>query len=247
MRTSNPALREKSFEHSGPISDNRAVMTVNGTINKAFILTFLVVLSASWTWEMTYNSLTPEAANIWMMIGLIGGFIVALITIFMKKFAPITAPIYAALEGLFIGGISAMLEASFPGIVLQAVGLTFGILFFMLFLYRTGIIKPTKKFTFCIVAATGSICLVYLATILLSFFGISIPYIHGSGPIGIGFSLFVVVIASLNFILDFDLIQYGADQRAPKYMEWYAAFGLMVTLIWLYIEILRLLSKLRSR
>jgi uncharacterized YccA/Bax inhibitor family protein len=158
-----------------------------------------------------------------------------------------TAPIYALLEGLFLGGISAIFEAQYPGIVIQAVSLTFGTLFCLLLAYRSGIIKVTENFKLGVAAATGGIALIYLATLVLGLFGVRMPFIHESGLIGIGFSLFVVVIAALNLVLDFDFIESGAKSGAPKYMEWYAAFGLMVTLIWLYIEILRLLAKLRSR
>jgi uncharacterized YccA/Bax inhibitor family protein len=188
-----------------------------------------------------------DSMGIWVLGGAIGGFIVALVTVFKKQWAGVTAPLYALLEGLVLGGISSLLEARYPGIVIQAVGLTFGTLFGLLFAYRSGLIKATENFKLGVVAATGGIALVYLATMLLGFFNISMPYIHESGLIGIGFSLFVVVIAALNLVLDFDFIENGAAQGAPKYMEWYAAFGLMVTLIWLYIEILRLLSKMRSR
>ena len=181
------------------------------------------------------------------MIGAIGGFAVALVTVFKKTWSAITAPVYALLEGLFLGGISAVFEARFPGIVIQAVGLTFGTLLCLLFAYKSGLIKATENFKLGIVAATGGIGMIYLVSIFFGFFGIQIPFIHESGIIGIGFSLFVVVIAALNLVLDFDFIESGSEMGAPRYMEWYAAFGLMVTLIWLYIEILRLLSKLRSR
>jgi uncharacterized YccA/Bax inhibitor family protein len=183
----------------------------------------------------------------WLMGGLIGGLIVAMITIFKAEWSPITSPIYAILEGLAIGGISAMAEARFPGIVLQAVGLTFGTLFCLLFAYTSGMIKATENFKLGVVAATGGIFVVYMFTWILGFFGVQIPFIHGSGLVGIGFSLFVVIIAALNLVLDFDFIESGVKNGAPKYMEWYGAFGLMVTLIWLYIEILRLLTKIQSR
>jgi uncharacterized YccA/Bax inhibitor family protein len=159
----------------------------------------------------------------------------------------VTGPIYALLEGLFLGGISAVLNAQMPGIVIQAVGLTFGTLACLLVAYRTGIIKAAENFKLGVVAATGGICLLYMVSIVMGFFGGSIPMIHSSSPMGIGFSLFVVVIAALNLVLDFDFIEQGAEHGAPKYMEWYAAFGLMVTLVWLYLEILRLLAKLNSR
>ena len=179
--------------------------------------------------------------------GAIGGFIVALVTVFKKTWSPITAPIYAVLEGLMLGGLSAIFEMQFKGIVVQAVGLTFGTLFCMLMAYKSGLIQATENFKLGVAAATGAICLLYFITMILGFFGVHMPYIHESGIVGIGFSLFVVVIAALNLVLDFDFIESGAASGAPKYMEWYGAFGLLVTLVWLYIEILRLLSKLRSR
>jgi len=181
------------------------------------------------------------------LVGAIGGFVVALITIFNKTWSPFTAPVYAILEGLFLGGLSSFMERFYPGIVIQAVALTFGVLFCLLAAYRSGLIKATENFKLGIVAATGSIFLIYMVTFVLGIFGVSIPYIHGSGWIGIGFSMAVVVIAALNLVLDFDFIENGAEAGAPKFMEWYAAFGLVVTLVWLYIEILRLLAKLSSR
>ena len=173
------------------------------------------------------------------MGGAIGGFILAMVTIFKKTWAPVTAPLYALVEGFFLGSISAMYELRFDGIVFQAVMLTFGTLFALLMAYRSGLIKATENFKLGVIAATGGIALVYLATIVLGFFGINIPLIHESGIVGIGFSLFVIVIAALNLVLDFDFIENGVEQGAPKYMEWYGAFGLMVTLVWLYIEFLR--------
>ena len=181
------------------------------------------------------------------LLGMIGGLIVAVVTIFKKTWAPITAPIYALLEGLVLGSVSAMFEVRFPGIAIQSVGLTFGTLIALLLVYRSGLIKVTDNFRLGVVAATGGIALFYVATMILGFFGVRFPSIYGAGPLGIGISVFVVIIAALNLVLDFDFIESGARQGAPKYMEWYAAFGLMVTLIWLYLEILRLMSKLRSR
>lgn len=245
MRTNNPAFNDKIVSGLTRAHTGADVMTVNGTITKCAVMLLLVVLTAGWTWNMYYSG--GAAVMTWMMVGLFGGLVFALITIFKKQWAPFTSPVYALLEGLFLGGISAILDAQFPGIVIQAVGLTFGTLFIMLMAYRTGLINVTDKFRMGVVAATGGIALVYLATIGLGFFGVRVPFIHDSGVIGIGFSLFVIVIAALNLALDFDLIEKGAAGGAPKYVEWYAAFGLMVTLIWLYIEFLRLLSKLRSR
>ena len=178
--------------------------------------------------------------------GALGGFVVALLTIFKPNLSPITAPIYAALEGLVLGTISAVFETQYPGIVIQAVGLSIGVLAVMLFIYGTGIIRATEKFKIGVIAAMGAICLVYLVSMVLSLFGTNLPYIHDSGPVGIGFSLVVVVIAALNLILDFDFIEKGVQQQAPKYMEWYGGFSLLVTLIWMYLEILRLLAKMRG-
>jgi uncharacterized YccA/Bax inhibitor family protein len=182
-----------------------------------------------------------------MILGLIGGFIVAMVTIFKQSWAPVTAPIYALLEGLVLGGISAITNARYPGIGIQAVGLTFGTLFVLLLAYSSGLIKVTDKMRLGIVAATGGIAVFYLLEMVLGFFGIHFTTINGAGPVGIVFSLFVVAIAALNLVLDFDFIERGVSVGAPKYMEWYSAFGIMVTLVWLYLEILRLLSKMRSR
>ena len=246
MRTANPALNSKIFQEYTSRAGTVDAMTIQGTVNKTAILLCCLLLSAGWIWNMFYTSGNPAAVMPWMIGGAIGGFVVALITVFKKTAAPITAPIYAILEGLFIGGISSTLEARYPGIVIQAVGLTFGTLFALLFAYKSGLIKATENFKLGVVAATGSIMLIYVASMILGFFGIGIPFIHDSGPIGIIFSLVVVVIAALNLVLDFDFIEHGAERGAPKFMEWYAAFGLIVTLVWLYFEMLRLLAKLRS-
>ena len=247
MRTANPALNSKIFQEYSSRTGVVDSMTIQGTVNKTAILLCCLLLSAGWTWNMFYSSGNPAEVMPWMIGGAIGGFVVALITVFKKTAAPVTAPIYALLEGLFIGGISSIFEARYPGIVIQAVGLTFGTLFALLFAYKSGLIKATENFKLGVVAATGSIMLIYVASMILGIFGIRIPFIHDSGPLGILFSLVVVVIAALNLVLDFDFIEHGAKQGAPKFMEWYAAFGLMVTLVWLYIEMLRLLAKLRGR
>ena len=186
-------------------------------------------------------------AKLYAMGGAIGGLVLALITVFKKEWSPVTAPMYALVEGLFLGAISAVFNAKFPGIVFQAVLLTFGTLFALLFAYRSGLIKATENFKLGVIAATGGIALLYLASFVLGFFNINVPVIHDSGWLGIAFSLFVVVVAALNLVLDFDFIETGVAQRAPKYMEWYGAFGLMVTLVWLYVEFLRLLSKIQQR
>jgi uncharacterized YccA/Bax inhibitor family protein len=243
MRTSNPALNEKAFK--GQVALGEA-MTLQGTVNKTGLLLLCVVATSAWTWGMAHSQ-TPEAAMPWMIGGLIGGFIVALVTIFKKQWSPLTAPIYALLEGLVLGGISAIFEKSYPGVAIQAVGLTFGTLFVMLLAYKSGIIRATQGFKLGVIAATGGIAVFYLVEMVLGFFHVQVPAINGSGLIGIGFSLFVVVIAALNLVLDFDMIETGVQNGAPKYMEWYGAFGLMITLIWLYLEILRLLGKARRR
>jgi uncharacterized YccA/Bax inhibitor family protein len=244
MRTANPALNKKTFTDFSSRALTDTAMTIQGTVTKTMVLLLLMILSATYTWRL---AATGEAIEPWMAAGGAGGFVVGLITVFKKNWAGVLAPLYALLEGLFLGGISAIFEARFPGIVIQAVSLTFGTLFALLLAYKTRLIKATENFKLGVTAATGGIVLIYIATVVMSFFGVNMPYIHESGPIGIGFSLVVVVIASLNLVLDFDFIESGADRHAPKYMEWYGAFGLMVTLIWLYFEILRLLSKLRSR
>ncbi len=253
MRSANPALKESTFLDLGSgtvvTGGDTGVMTLNGTVNRTGILLLLCVLTAAFAWSQTITpsgEIAPGSA-IYLWGGLIGGLVLSLVTIFKKTWAPITAPLYALVEGFFLGAISAIFDARFDGIVFQAVVLTFGTLFAMLFAYRSGLIKATENFKMGVAAATGGIFLVYLATLVLGFFNINVPYIHESGLIGIGFSLFVVVIAALNLVLDFDFIESGVAARAPKYMEWYGAFGLMVTLVWLYIEFLRLLSKLQSR
>jgi uncharacterized YccA/Bax inhibitor family protein len=247
MRTANPALNSTTFTDIARLSDPSQAMTIQGTVNKTLLMLILVLVPASWVWNIFLTSGNPQAIMPWLIGGTVGGFIVALITIFKKQWSPVTAPLYSVLEGFALGGISAFFEARFPGIVIQAVALTFGTLFCLLLAYKSGIIRATENFKLGVVAATGGIALIYVATLILGFFGISMPYIHESGIIGIGFSVFVVIIAALNLVLDFDFIENGTQSGAPKFMEWYAAFGLMVTLIWLYLEILRLLSKLRSR
>ena len=254
MRSGNPVLKESTFLDlsSGSVYPGSAnAMTLNGTVNKTGLMLLLLVLTAAFSWSQAVVQ-TPDGpqlapgAMIYILGGGIGGFVLALATVFKKEWSPVLAPAYALVEGLFLGAISAFFEARFPGIVIQAVMLTFGTLFALLFAYRSGLIKATENFKLGVAAATGGIFLIYLASFVLGLFNINVPYIHESGMIGIGFSLFVVVIAALNLVLDFDFIESGVEAGAPKYMEWFAAFGLMVTLVWLYIEFLRLLAKLRD-
>ena len=252
MKTSNPALGQNTFRNLsggqyGSLIDAADRMTLNGTINRTGILLLCSVATAAWTWHLFLPERDLSAVSPLMMLGVFGGFIVAMVTVFKKEWAGITAPIYALLEGLFLGGISAMFDLRYPGIAMQAVGLTFGTLFVMLFLYRSRIIAVTQKFRMGVVAATGGIMVFYLLEMVLGFFGVQFTSVNGSGVIGIGFSLIVVGIAALNLVLDFDFIENGVQAGAPKYMEWYGAFGIMVTLVWLYIEILNLLSKLNRR
>tara|TARA_B100000579_G_C22847180_1_gene865106 strand:- start:1134 stop:1874 length:741 start_codon:yes stop_codon:yes gene_type:complete len=240
IRSGNPALSSDTFKGISSLSTGET-MTINGTVNKTALSLFLLILAGTFTFSPNY---------LWLMWpGFIGGFIVAMITIFKKQWAPITVPIYAILEGLALGGISYMYNVQFEGIVSQAILLTLGILFALLFAYKSKLIAPTENFKLGLFAATGGIFLVYIASFIMSFFGAGLPILDptNSSLFSIGFSLFVVVIASLNLVLDFDFIEEGSEKGMPKYMEWYGAFGLLVTLIWLYLEILRLLSKLRSR
>jgi uncharacterized YccA/Bax inhibitor family protein len=247
MRTANPALSDRVFTDTARLGHGAGTMTISGTVNKTGILIILLFAAAYYSWGVSLPAGRGQiAANPWMMIGAIGGLVTALITIFAKKASPFTAPVYAVLEGLFLGGLSAMFEARFPGIATQAIFGTLGTLAALLVAYRFGIIRATENFKLGVFAATGGIMVVYLLTMILGFFGKTIPYIHQSGPIGIAFSVIVIIIAALNLVMDFDFIENGESAGAPKYMEWYAAFGLLVTLVWLYIEILRLLSKLRS-
>ena len=226
MRTANPALSAKTFAPSA--TAGTGAMTIQGTVNKTGVLLILTFGAAAFTW-----SRPPEALGGFMILGGLGGLIAALVTIFRKTAAPVSAPVYAVLEGLFLGGISAVYERQFPGIVMNAVGLTFGTLLVLLLAYRSGVIKATENFKLGVVAATGAIGVVYFFSIILGFFGVSVPFIHSAGPIGIIVSLVIVVVAALNLVLDFDFIENGAQQGAPRFMEWYAAFGLMVTLVWL--------------
>jgi uncharacterized YccA/Bax inhibitor family protein len=252
MKTSNPALTSKTFQDLpgsgyGGALDLTARMTLGGTVNKTGILLICAVATAAWTWHLFLQSHSMVDVAPYLLIGGLGGFIVAMVTVFKKEWAPATAPLYALLEGLVLGGLSALFDFRYPGIAIQAVGLTFGTLFVLLLAYSSGVIKVTQKFRLGVIAATGGIMIFYFLQMLLGFFGVRFLTVSGAGPIGIVFSLFVVGIAALNLVLDFDFIEQGVNYGAPKYMEWYGAFGIMVTLVWLYLEILRLLAKMRDR
>ena len=239
---SNPTLNSGTFLSAGASANP---MTLQGVVNKTFLLLAMVIVTAFYTFGHT--STNPAAAAAWMTGGIIVGLIASLVTVFKTAWAPVTAPIYALAEGFALGAISGMYNLQFHGIVIQAVILTVGVLGLMLGLYTTRILQPTQKFMMGVVAATGAIMLTYLVSMVLGFFHIQIPFIHSSGLFGIGFSVVVVIIAAMNLIIDFGVIETGIRARAPKYMEWYGGFALLVTLVWLYLEILRLLSKLASR
>jgi len=243
MRSGNPSLNDKIFR--GTLGETTERMTINGTVNKTMLLLTICVAAAAWTWGRFFGS-GPQSIQGVVGLGAIAGLVVAMVTVFKQTWAPYTAPLYALFEGLFIGGFSALMEARYPGIVIQAVGLTFGTLLCLLGAYKSGFIRATENFKLGVVAATGGIALLYLVQIGLHFFGKGIPFIHQSGTAGMLFSAFVVVIAALNLVLDFDYIERGAEAGAPKYLEWYGAFALLVTLVWLYLEILRLLGKSRD-
>lgn len=245
MRSSNPALNPRIFQ--GQNLAFGETMTLDGTVNKTGILLVCSIASAAWAWHLFMQTHSPASVAPLLTFGAIGGLVVALATMFKMAWSPITAPIYALLEGLVLGSISAIFELRFPGIAMQSVGLTFGTLLVLLLAYRSGLIPVTQKFRLGIVAATGGIMVLYLAEMILGFFGVHFSSINGSGTLGIGFSLVVVVVAALNLVLDFDFIERGVRAGAPKYMEWYGAFGIIVTLVWLYLEILTLLSKLQRR
>ena len=245
MRSANPALKEKTFT-TVRAAANEPAMTLQGTSTKSLVLLLLTVFSASITWTAVAGGnvgiLGPAA-----IVGGIGGFIVALVTVFKPHVSPYTAPLYAVLEGLLLGAISSIYNSRFAGLPVQAVALTFGVFLALLVVYRLGLVRATARFRTGVIAATGGIMVMYLLSFVLSFFGVQMSFLHSSSPLSIGISLVIVAVAALNLILDFDFIERGVEHRAPKYMEWYAAFGLLVTLVWLYLELLRLLSKLQGR
>ncbi len=243
MRSANPALGDHTFDRVRPLPGTEQ-MTLGGTVNKTGLSLLILLFTASFIWN---RGADDPALGAWILVSVVAALIVAMVTVFKQTLAPYTTPIYAALEGVALGGISVIFEARYPGIVSQAVFLTFGTLGALLMAYRSGVVRATENFKLGVVAATGGIALLYFLSFILGFFGVSVPLIHSSGTFGILFSVFVVVIAALNLVLDFDFIEKGVERGAPKYMEWYGAFGLLVTLVWLYLEILHLLAKLQSR
>ncbi len=251
FKSGNPTLTEKMFNKSTAVmAENQGVMSVRGAINKFGFLMLMVIAGAAYNWQL-FQELKQSTMTILMMVGAIGGFVIALGITFKPNWAAYLAPAYGLLQGLFIGGISAIMnkvfEAKYPGLVMQAVGLTFGVALAMFLLYNFRIIKATEKFKSVIIASTLGIGIFYLITMVLNMFGVNVSFMHDSSLLSIGISLFIVAIAAMNLILDFDMIEQGAERGAPKFMEWYGAFGLLVTIVWLYIEMLKLLSKLGSR
>ena len=254
MQSSNPAFNSAAFGRPGGYADAygqsaSTTMTVQGTGLKTFGLLAILLTTAAWSWGQVSN---PGMIRGLMMVGGIGGLIAAIATIARPAWSPFTAPLYAALEGVALGALSSLIDhglgrPAYHGLPQQAVALTCGTLFVMLVIYTTGLIKVTPRLTAGIVAATGAIALLYLVSMVLSLFHVAMPIINSATPLGIGFSVFVVGLAAFNLLLDFDFIEKGARAGLPKYMEWYGAFGLMVTLVWLYLEILRLLRKLQDR
>lgn len=249
FQSGNPTLSQKIFSSSVAQQD-AGTMTVRGTLTKFGFLLFMVLAGATYSWYLYYNN-QPNTAMTLMWVGLIGGLIAAFAISFKPTWAPFLSPAYGILEGFVLGSFSAMMNDVFsekyPGLVLQAVGLTFGVAVAMFLLYNFRVIKATEKFKSIIFTATAGIAIFYVITLVLGLFHVNIPFMYDSSLLGIGLSIFIVAIAALNLILDFDMIEKGADIGAPKFMEWYGAFGLMVTLVWLYIEILRLLSRFAGR
>ena len=242
----NPVLSEKVFRNTA-ITDDAGVMTVKGTAMKSLIMVFMVFAGAVYTWKIANEAINPASIQPWMWGGLIGGFVVAMIISFKPIWAQYLSPVYAVLEGLFLGAISAMFNQAFatkaPGIVMNATLLTMLTAIVMLIIYRANIIKVDGKFARIIIIAVGTIALYYFVTIILGMFGVNLTMLHNSGPLSIGISLVIIGVAAFSLLLDYNFIEKAAQAGAPKYMEWYGAFGIMVTLVWLYLEILNLLSK----
>lgn len=244
-RSGNPSLNERVFASQPRPAFGAERMTLQGSINKSFLLLVVLLAGALWPWSQYMTTGDASVVMTSVMVGALGGLVVGLIISFKADLAPYLAVPYAALEGLAIGGISAVFERRFPGIAIQAVGLTFSVLAVMLVAYKLNIIRATERFRAIVIGATGAIALVYVISMVLSLFHVQVPLLNSASPLGIIVSLVIVGVAALNLILDFDFIESGAAQGAPRYMEWYAAFGLLVTMVWLYMEILRLLSKMR--
>ncbi|MBL7849603.1 MAG: Bax inhibitor-1/YccA family protein [Cyclobacteriaceae bacterium] len=248
FKSGNPALTKDTFKDLEKVAeDEDNVMTLQGTVNKTGVLLIAVLIPALFTWNLFATTLDFGTVMPYFWTGTLGGLFLAFVIAYNMEWSPVLAPVYAILQGLCLGGLSAAINHKFPGIVMQALLLTFGICAVLLIIYKLKIIKPTENFKLIVASATGGLALYYLASFGLSFAGVELPFIHENNTGGILFSLFAVVLASMNLVVDFDFIEQGAESRAPKYMEWYGAFGLMVTIIWLYVELLRLLAKARKK
>ena len=247
-KTGNPGLNDRTFAAVPRAAVGEERMTLQGTVNKSFLMLTVLLLTALWSWGRFFGAGgDPAAVSGLMAVGLVGGFILALVISFKQTSAPYLALPYAALQGFAIGGISAIFERRYPGIAIQAVGLTFGVMAVLLVAYRSRLIKVTEHFKAMVFGATGAIALLYVVSLVLGFFHIQVPFLNDASPLGVIVSLAIIVVAALNLVMDFDFIQTGVERGAPRYMEWYSAFGLMVTLVWLYLEILRFLGKARQR
>jgi uncharacterized YccA/Bax inhibitor family protein len=243
FRSGNPALNERVFAGGATVTGD--AMTVQGTINKTALLLVLAFTTAAASWVL--GTADPAGVGGWALGAALAGLVVGVATVIKPRWSPVTGPLYALLEGVFLGLVSMVFEASYPGIATQAVALTFGVLGAMLLVYKTGLVKVTQRFRAGVAAATLGIFATYMVALVLGLFGVRVPLLNDASPLGILISLAIVVVAALNLVLDFDLIDRGARAGAPRYMEWYAAFGVLVTLVWLYLELLRLLAKLRER
>jgi uncharacterized YccA/Bax inhibitor family protein len=246
-RSGNPSLNDRTFKGLPRPAVGAERMTLQGTINKSFLLLIVLMVAALWPWSQYMSSGDVGVASTSVLVGAIGGLILALVISFRAHLAPYLSVPYAALQGLAIGGISAIFERRYPGIAIQAVGLTFAVMAVMLVAYRAGWIRATERFRAIVVGATGAIAVVYVVSLVLGFFHVNVPILNDATPLGIGVSLVIVGVAALNLVLDFDLIEQGVARGVPRYMEWYGAFALLVTLVWLYLEILRLLGKVRRQ
>lgn len=247
FKSGNPSLDKETFSACDKAADGQKTMTIDGTVNKTFLLLVITMVSAYATWQLYFSGFDFELLRVIMIGGSILGLGLSFFIVFNKDLAPFLAPVYAVAEGLALGALSAVMNDAFPGIVVQSLALTFSIFVVLLVIYKLRLIRVTENFKLMVASATGGIALYYMVSIVAGLFGYELPLIHESSISGIIFSVFVVVLAAMNLVVDFDFIEQGAESNVPRYMEWYGAFGLLVTVIWLYLEILRLLSKMRKR
>lgn len=244
MKSSNPILRDNVFENAYAIADRP--MTIGGTMNKLLLLSLVMLLSAAAVYYQ-FSLKHFDYVNIMMIAGIIIGFICAIVIAFKVNSTPYLAPVYAFSQGAALSAISCFFEASFPGIVIQAISMTFIVVFIMAALYKMNLIKATERFRAVLFTATLAIAVFYLIAFILTFFNVNIPYFTSTSDLSIGINIAIACIAALNLIIDFDFIEKGVSAPLPSIYEWYGAFGLLVTVLWLYIEILRLLARIRQR